>query len=94
MGNENTDRTIEGRIRHSIDALAMVIGLTNENPVGKTSIMGIVGDLKLDREDEYLHITFTGREDIVRRLECYIERVNYDGTHEAMMATLTSRRQR
>lgn len=69
----------------------MVTALANENPVGEVSIMNIVGDLKLKEDGEYLNITYIGREDIARRIEYYIERVNYDGSHEAMIATLEFR---
>ena len=82
------EATIEGKIRYSKDALISIRDLANENPFGKTSIMNIIGDLKLGGNDEYLHVTYTGRKDIARRLEIYMGMVNYDGSHEAMMAAL------
>ncbi len=84
----NTDRTIECKVRDSKDVLEAIIDLANENPLGETSVRGIVGGLKLDMDKEYLIITYTGREDIARRLETYIKMVNYDGSNEAVMATL------
>ena len=84
---DNITKTIEGRIRYSIDALAMVKSLTSEPSTSR-----IMGDLKLELDDGWLYIEFTGRKDITRGLEEYIERVNYDGTHEAMMASLNPRR--
>ena len=61
------DRTIEGRIRHSIGALAMVISIVNKNP-NKLSITSTSGKLKLHRDTEYLHITYTGRKEICKKL--------------------------
>ncbi len=83
-----TDKTIEGRIRYSKDALISIRGLANENPFGKTSITKMVGRLRLGNKDGYLIIKYTGREDIAKRLETYIETVNR--TDKAMMATFGS----
>jgi hypothetical protein len=82
MGNGT--KTVEDRIRYSVNALAMVKDLVSESS-GR-----VTGDLELELDGGWLNIEFTGREDIARRLEEYIGRVKYDGTHEAMMASLNS----
>lgn len=87
--------TFEGRVRYSKDVLTAIRDLANEDPNGETSLTKIVGSLKLNLGGEYLFVTYTGRRDITKRIENYIEMVNYDGSHEAMMAAFEfkSRRQ-
>ena len=82
-----TTKTIEGRVLYNIEVLRDIIALTNEDPNSTdVSIMHKIGDLKLDRDGEYLLLTYVGREDIARRLEFYIAKLNYYGSHKAMMA--------
>lgn len=88
MGEEN--RTVEVHVPHSLDALRMIVGLCNEDPTGDTSIMDIVGNLRaiMPGREGYLNMIYNGREDIAERLERYQKLVDYDGSHEAMMATM------
>jgi len=81
------DKTVEGRIKYSGDACSMLWGFVRPyRPT--TATPPKVGDLRLDVFGKFLQIRYTGREDIAREIEEYIRRVNYDGTHEAMMVTL------
>lgn len=89
------DIKIERRIRLSFynkRVLTDILSLANENPLGQPSVMNIVGRLNLVYDKEYIKVTYTGRPEIARRLNIYIEGINNEGSLEAMAVVMNSKR--
>lgn len=81
---ENKYVNISGRIIYSPKAEETIKDLAR-GPSGRIPSSDL---LTLTREGEWLCVNFGGRENVAREIKAYIRQVNYDGTHEAMMAAL------
>jgi len=86
-------KTVEGKIRYiedRRDILRTLIDLANEDPNNpKNSITTVIGKMRISGEEDYVHVSYSGRVEIANRIETYIKMANQD---EAMIAVLGFRR--